>query len=118
LREDLYYRLNVFQIELPPLRDRIEDIPMIAAAMIAKLNRKHGTRITHIEDQAVSMLQDCKWTGNIRELRNIIERAVILAGSGPILPSHLYLAPTTASVRAVPSGEQAPGNALGIEIGM
>jgi DNA-binding NtrC family response regulator len=91
LREDLYYRLNVFAIELPPLRDRLEDIPLITAALIEKLNQKHGTRITHIDPDACIALQSHHWIGNVRELRNIIERAMILAGEGPVLKSHLFM---------------------------
>jgi transcriptional regulator with PAS, ATPase and Fis domain len=91
LREDLYYRLNVFRIELPPLRERADDIPLIAAAMVERLNQKHGTRVTHIDPEAVSALRGAAWNGNVRELRNTIERAVILAAEGPLLKAHLNL---------------------------
>ena len=91
LREDLYYRVNVFHIELPPLRDRKEDIPMIVEAMIHSLNRKHDTRVTHATAEFLAMLQERKWEGNVRELRNIIERAVILTGSGPVRSSQWQL---------------------------
>jgi len=84
LREDLYYRINVFHIELPPLRDRKEDIPPIVEAMIHSLNRKHDTRVTHASPEFLAGLQERNWEGNVRELRNIVERAVILTGSGPI----------------------------------
>jgi DNA-binding NtrC family response regulator len=93
LREDLYYRLNVFHLALPPLRDRPGDIPMIAATLIERLNQKHATRVTHLMPDALAMLAEQRWEGNVRELRNVIERAVILAGSGPILRSHLALNP-------------------------
>jgi DNA-binding NtrC family response regulator len=86
LREDLYYRINVFHIELPPLRDRKEDIPMIVEAMIHNLNRKHDTKVTHASPEFLSMLQERNWEGNVRELRNVVERAVILAAAGPIRP--------------------------------
>jgi DNA-binding NtrC family response regulator len=86
LREDLYYRINVFHIELPPLRDRKEDIPMIVEAMIHNLNKKHDTRVTHATPEFLAMLQERNWEGNVRELRNVVERAVILAASGPIRP--------------------------------
>ena len=89
LREDLYYRINVFQIELPPLRDRKEDIPLIAEAMIHNLNRKHDTRVTHASPEFLAMLQERNWEGNVRELRNVVERAVILAGSGALRPVHI-----------------------------
>lgn len=112
LREDLYYRLNVFHIHLPPLRDRIDDVPLIAAPLIEKLNLKHGTRVTHLDQGAVDALKAHRWDGNVRELRNVIERAVILAGEGPLLRSHLYLpAHRTAETSANPSG-------LNIQVGM
>jgi DNA-binding NtrC family response regulator len=88
-REDLYYRLNVFHIEIPPLRDRKDDIPLIVEAMIHNLNRKHDTRVTHASPEFLSALQERNWEGNVRELRNIVERAVILAGSGAIRPYHV-----------------------------
>ena len=91
MREDLYYRLNVFHIALPPLRDRIEDLPLIAATLTDKLNKKHGLRVTHVDAMAIEVLSAHRWDGNVRELRNVIERAMILAGEGPILSHHLYL---------------------------
>jgi len=89
LREDLYYRLNVFHISLPPLRDRAQDVPAIAAAMISGLNEKHNCRVTHLNPEVVRWLMRNPWPGNVRELRNVIERAVIMAGEGELLPRHL-----------------------------
>jgi DNA-binding NtrC family response regulator len=89
LREDLYYRLNVFHIELPPLRERKDDIPLIVDAMIHSLNRKHETRITHASPDFLAALQENDWEGNVRQLRNVVERAVIIAGSGMLRPSHV-----------------------------
>ena len=91
LREDLYYRLNVFRIELPPLRERREDVAAIAEVMIHNLNRRHGTRVTALMPTVVQRLEDHSWPGNVRELRNVIERAVILAHEGPIRTDHLRL---------------------------
>jgi DNA-binding NtrC family response regulator len=91
LREDLYYRLNVFRLELPALRERIEDVPLIADALIQKLNIKHATKVTHLTDDARGSLMAQRWEGNVRELRNVIERATILAGEGPIQRHHLML---------------------------
>ena len=91
LREDLYYRLNVFRIELPPLRDRREDIAPIAEGMIHNLNRRHGTRVTDLMPQVVARLEQHPWPGNVRELRNVIERAVILAHEGPVRTDHLHM---------------------------
>lgn len=88
LREDLYYRLNVFHIEIPPLRDRKDDIPLIVEAMIHDLNRKHETRVTDASPEFLRALQEHNWEGNVRELRNIVERAVILTGAGTIRSSH------------------------------
>ena len=88
LREDLFYRLNVFQIHLPPLRERKEDIAAIAEVMIHNLNRRHGTRITGISPEASERLQDHNWPGNVRELRNQVERAVVLAHEGFLRPEH------------------------------
>jgi DNA-binding NtrC family response regulator len=103
MREDLYYRVNVFQIHLPPLRDRKEDIPLITEAMIHNLNRKHDTRVTHASAEFLATLQNRDWEGNVRELRNIVERAVILTGSGPIRSSQI------AAVRIPITGDSSEG---------
>jgi DNA-binding NtrC family response regulator len=84
LREELYYRLSVFQIVVPPLREHKEDIPPIADAMLRILNGKHSTRITGIDSEVLELFGRYDWPGNVRELRNILERAVIMAGEGPI----------------------------------
>jgi DNA-binding NtrC family response regulator len=89
LREELYYRLSVFQIVLPPLRDRREDIPPIAEGMLRILNKKHGTRITGFDSEVLELFDAHDWPGNVRELRNIIERAVIMAGEGSIRTDHI-----------------------------
>ncbi|HYO81005.1 MAG TPA: sigma-54 dependent transcriptional regulator [Bryobacteraceae bacterium] len=88
LREDLFYRLNVFQIDLPPLRQREGDIPILTEALIRDMNRKHGCKITEASKDAMELLVRYNWPGNVRELRNVIERAVIIAGEGPITPVH------------------------------
>jgi DNA-binding NtrC family response regulator len=84
LREDLYYRLNVFPIHVPPLRDRLDDIPLLASYFLEMLNEKEGKGITGIESEALQALQDHKWPGNVRELRNVINRAYILTSSQTI----------------------------------
>ncbi len=89
LREDLYYRLNVFHIHLPPLRERKEDIQAIAEALIGDLNRKHECRVSDISPAVLEALSRHNWPGNVRELRNVLERAVILAGEGTIEMKHL-----------------------------
>jgi len=78
-RLDLYYRLNVFPIELPPLRERIEDLPALSAHFISIYNRKAGKKITGLSDKAIKDMMAYSWPGNIRELENVIERGVLLA---------------------------------------
>jgi DNA-binding NtrC family response regulator len=89
LREDLFYRLNVFHLSLPPLRDRKSDISVIAATLIRTLNQKHCCRVTQISPAVTERFQDHAWPGNVRELRNVLERAVIVAGQGEIQLHHL-----------------------------
>ena len=84
LRDDLYYRLNVFHVALPPLRERMEDLPLLIEALLSDLNRKSGTRVTGIEDNVLQHFQRHHWPGNVRELRNVLERAVVLAGEGTL----------------------------------
>jgi DNA-binding NtrC family response regulator len=84
LREELYYRLSVFQIVVPPLREHKEDIVPIAGVMLENLNKKHGTRVTGIDPEVLELLHRYDWPGNVRELRNVLERAAIMAGSGLI----------------------------------
>ncbi|HVO96796.1 MAG TPA: sigma-54 dependent transcriptional regulator [Bryobacteraceae bacterium] len=88
-REDLFYRLNVFPIPLPPLRERKEDLPALASALLGELNRKHGTKVTDVSKEVLERFRAYHWPGNVRELRNVMERAVILASEGTILPAHL-----------------------------
>jgi DNA-binding NtrC family response regulator len=89
LREELYYRLSVFQIVVPPLRERKEDIAPIADAMLLNLNKKHGTRVTGLDQDVLDILHRYDWPGNVRELRNVLERAAILAGEGSIRMANL-----------------------------
>lgn len=77
-RLDLYYRLNVFQIELPPLRKRIEDLEILIQQILNKLNKFHGKSIFEVEDEVLQALREYEWPGNIRELENLLERAYIL----------------------------------------
>jgi formate hydrogenlyase transcriptional activator len=83
-RQDLYYRLNIFPITIPPLRQRKEDIPLMVQAFIDRYSRKLGKQITSIQKETMKELQDYPWPGNVRELESIIERAVILC-PGPVL---------------------------------
>jgi transcriptional regulator with GAF, ATPase, and Fis domain len=83
-REDLYYRLNVFPIEVPPLRERVEDIPLLVWRFVDEFSKAFGKRIEAIPRDNIAALQAYSWPGNIRELRNVVERAMIVAG-GPRL---------------------------------
>ena len=83
-RQDLYYRLNVFPITVPPLRLRKDDIPLMVQAFMERYSRKMGKRITNIPKETMKVLQDYPWPGNVRELESVIERAVILC-PGPVL---------------------------------
>src|SRR5262245_21471647 len=84
LREDLYYRLDVFAIKLPPLRDRKEDLPLLIQAFINEFNARNQRAIAGVDQQAMQLLEQYQWPGNVRELRNVMERATILA-PGPFI---------------------------------
>ncbi len=99
LREDLFYRLNVFNIYLPPLRDRKDDIAPISEAILVTLNKKHGCRVTGLHPAVLDTFLRYNWPGNVRELRNMLERAAILAGEGLILSRHLSMDPGAPAVR-------------------
>ncbi len=82
LRGDLYYRLGVVQIALPPLRERARDIPLLAAHFVALYSRQIGKRVAGIAPAAITALERYRWPGNVRELENVIERAIIVAAEG------------------------------------
>ncbi|MDD2233915.1 MAG: sigma 54-interacting transcriptional regulator [Desulfitobacteriaceae bacterium] len=90
-REDLYYRLNVINLHMPPLRDRKNDIELLSVSFINKLNRILKTEITQLSPEVLDIFMNYSWPGNIRELQNIIERAANYATKGEILPVHLPL---------------------------
>jgi transcriptional regulator with GAF, ATPase, and Fis domain len=94
-RSDLYYRLNVFPILLPPLRERREDIPALVTHFVEVFGRRMSREIEHIPPETMSALSSYQWPGNIRELQNLIERAVILSNDG-VLPNSLPAAGTLA----------------------
>ena len=89
LREDLYYRLNVFTVSLPPLRDRKDDLPLLIQAFIDEFNARDNRSVKAVSPQAMRLLEQYEWPGNVRELRNVIERATILARGEVIEPAHL-----------------------------
>src|SRR5262249_58230601 len=110
LREDLFYRLNVFSFRLPPLRERKEDLPLLVQAFIHEFSTRNQKSIVGIDQSAMRMLEHHNWPGNVRDLRNVIERATILS-AGPVielkhLPPSLSDEPPTQNH---PHGAPAPG---------
>jgi PAS domain S-box-containing protein len=103
-RLDLFYRLNVVRLELPALRERTKDIPLLAEHFVDRLNRLQGRRVPGISDAALAVLAAQRYPGNVRELENLIERAFVLCGSGPIEVEHL---PEELQPAAVVAGETA-----------
>jgi DNA-binding NtrC family response regulator len=88
-REDLFFRLNVFHVDLPPLRERKQDVEALCQAMIPQMNTRHGCQVAGFDEAAMAKLLAHDWPGNARELRNALERAVILAGQGLVRVEHL-----------------------------
>jgi two-component system response regulator FlrC len=101
-RDDLYYRLSVFPISLPALRERPSDILPLANHVLCQVSLRLGKRITGFSEEAVRILREYAWPGNIRELQNVIERAAILCREDHIAPTHLNLAPAAAPVSTEP----------------
>ena len=99
-RSDLYYRLSVYPVTLPPLRERREDIPLLVGHFVKQFATKMGKQIETIPHQAMAALQSYDWPGNIRELRNVIERAVIITRGTALRLSN--------DMRPRPKGEGAP----------
>src|SRR4029453_18549380 len=89
LREDLYYRLHVFSIELPPLRQRKDDLPLLIQSFIAEFSSRNTKRVSAIEPAAMKLMEQYHWPGNVRELRNVVERAVILSSGEFLELKHL-----------------------------
>jgi transcriptional regulator with PAS, ATPase and Fis domain len=108
-REDLYYRVNVVQINIPPLRDRKEDIIPVAESFIERMNRITRKNLLGLSPRAMEMLMNHAWPGNIRELENVIEHAFILCPEGLILGEHL---PASLQRHAAPSGVSFVGKTL------
>jgi two-component system response regulator AtoC len=90
-REDLYYRLNVFRLAIPPLRERREDIPLLATYLLKKLSFRMGRTLPALTPAAVEKLQTYPFPGNVRELENVLERALIYRGEGAITPGDIDL---------------------------
>jgi two-component system response regulator AtoC len=96
-REDLYYRLNVIQITMPPLRDRRDDIPVLVEHFLDKHRLDPKSQPARISEEAMAVLMQHSWPGNVRDLENTIERAVVLSRGDVITPQHLSFVPTTPS---------------------
>ena len=112
-REDLFYRLEVFPITLPPLRDRLADVPALVAFVLAR----HGVPPDHVTPDALAALEQHRFPGNVRELEHLIERAMILAGSDPITREHLNLGPAApASGAAAGWVPRIPAEGLSLEV--
>ena len=115
LREDLYYRLNVFTIALPPLRDRKEDLPLLVQTFVEEFNQRDQKAVKAVDPEAMRRLEAYHWPGNVRELRNVIERAVILAKGDFIETKHL---PPLSSDRRAAVAASAPGSEVMLTPGM
>ena len=108
-REDLYYRLNVFPINLPPLRDRLDDLTPLVGHFIAKFSRQMGVAAAPAAAEALAKLREYNWPGNVRELENIIERAMIPAKGAPLNASHLDFGRRVSTPPAQPAAHHGTG---------
>src|SRR5690606_24247177 len=102
---DVYYRLSVMPFTIPPLRERPEDIQLLAEHFAAHSWRRNRRSPCHLTEEIVSNLKNRQWRGNVRELENVIERGVLLAGNGPLMPEHFQFAePVLTAPATVPTG--------------
>jgi DNA-binding NtrC family response regulator len=112
LREDLFYRLNVFEIELPPLRQRKEDLPLLVQAFLTDLNARNNKTVSALSPASMRLVEQHDWPGNVRELRNVIERAVIVTSGELIEPNVLPTLPAGTADRSSPSVALTPGTTV------
>jgi len=112
-REDLFYRVNVIEVRVPPLRERLGDIPEIAESIIKRLGKQTGNRSLSITGNALNMLEEYHFPGNVRELENVLERAATLCSSGVIDAGDLQLRPKAAAAEVAIQSSVAPGEKLG-----
>ena len=112
LREDLYYRLNVFTIELPPLRQRKEDLPLLIQSFLGEFNQRNNKNVSAVDPGAMRILEQYNWPGNVRELRNVVERAVILSSGEFIDAKHLPPLVTDSPDVVKPTLSLAPGTTV------
>ena len=109
-REDLYYRINVVQIQLPPLRERTEDLPALTEHLLRKVNARQHTAIQHVAEDAWRRLNEYPWPGNVRELENVLTRAAVLARTGTLTAELLALPTTPSSGREASQAEPGPAS--------
>lgn len=112
-REDLFYRVNVIEIRVPPLRERLEDIDDLVAAIVSKLGRQIGNKSLRVTDAAVKTLREYHFPGNVRELENVLERAATLCAGGVIDAGDLQLRPKVSGAEVPIPNSVAPGEKLG-----
>jgi DNA-binding NtrC family response regulator len=116
LRHDLYHRLNVLSIPVPPLRERKEDLPILSEALLPELNRKNSCRVSGVTPEVMEHFERYNWPGNVRELRSVLQRAAIVAKEGLITLAHLpadFLASPSGRSAARPAPMPRPGSASG-----
>ena len=104
-RQDLFYRINVINIELPPLRERMADIPLLAQHFLAKVSEDAGKRLAGFSEEALAALRGYHWPGNVRELQNVVERAVLLGKGHLVTLDDLPPRVTAGSAVLLPAGE-------------
>jgi transcriptional regulator with PAS, ATPase and Fis domain len=114
-REDLFFRLNVYKLKIPPLRQRPQDIASLAEYFMQQFNRQFGKRFREISKDAQEILLLHAWKGNGRELRNVIERVVLFADDSAIKKEHLYFIETPAPAKASNSSFQLPETGISLE---
>jgi two-component system, NtrC family, response regulator PilR len=112
-REDLFYRVNVIEMRVPPLRERLEDIDELVQSISGRLSRQIGNRTLKVTDAAVAALRDYHFPGNVRELENVLERAATLCSGGVIDAGDLQLRPKVANTEVPITNSVAPGEKLG-----
>jgi len=108
-REDLYYRLNVFHLPVPPLRERPEDVRPLAARLLARFGREFGKGALRLSEEALRRLDSYPWPGNVRELQNVMERVAVLATRGTGVVEEDLVAELLPAVHALPTGDDRPG---------
>ena len=112
LRNDLYYRLNVFNIHMPPLREHKEDVPDLVQTLLAEMSAKHGRKVAAVSEAVLNLFRNYSWPGNVRELRNTLERAVIVCVSAVVETKHLR--PGFGQSKVRPSVEDPDAIRLGV----